>query len=198
MEHNGRKANTKVRRKLQELGNNCPGGTADGPKEGVPSKEASSQLTEEAYPALPGVKFSDGLEEMMDVGAALKRGKGKTQEGRIRKLACSRGDGSSGSTQGECNGQCGGGVCGSWGSGSHLGNRGTQPSRRGKRRAVCIRQWRRVDVAGCLKTQETGSSQHQVTFMQRVSVILHCVLITTPTTITGIMFYCNYLFQENK
>jgi hypothetical protein len=30
------------------------------------------------------------------------------------------------------------------------------------------------------------------------SMIVRCALINTPTTKTGIMIYCNYLFQENK
>ncbi len=68
-------------------------------------------------------------------------------------------------------------MCGSWGNGSHLGSRGTRPARRGKRRAVGIRQWRRIDIAGCVKTQEAGSSQHQALFMHRVSVIVHCIII---------------------
>ncbi len=95
-----------------------------------------------------------------------------------------------------CNGRCRGGVCGPWGKRSHLGSRGTRPARRGKRRAVGIGQCRRIDIAGCLKTQETGSSQHQATFMHRVSVIVHCVVITTPTTMTGIVFYCIICFRK--
>jgi hypothetical protein len=95
-----------------------------------------------------------------------------------------------------CNGRCGGGVRGSWGNGSHLGSRGTRPDRRGKRRSVGIRQWRRIDIVGCLRTQETGSPQHQATFMHRVSVIVHCGIITTPTTITGIVFYCIICFRK--
>ncbi len=82
-------------------------------------------------------------------------------------------------------------MCGSWGNGSHLGSQGTRPAR-----AVGIRQWRRIDVTGCLEIQETGSSQHQVTFMHRASVIVHCVIITTPTTITGIVFYCIICFRK--
>jgi hypothetical protein len=87
-------------------------------------------------------------------------------------------------------------VCVSWGNGSNLGSRGTRPARRGKRWAVGIGQWRRKDIAGCLKIRETGSSQHQATFMHRVSVIVHCVVITTPTTITGIVFYCIICFRK--
>jgi hypothetical protein len=87
-------------------------------------------------------------------------------------------------------------VCGSWGNGSHLGSRGTRPARRGKRRAVGIRQWRRIDITGCLKIQEMGSSQHQATFMHRVSVIVHSVVIIAPTTITGIVFYCIICFRK--
>jgi hypothetical protein len=81
-------------------------------------------------------------------------------------------------------------VCGSWGNGSHLGSRGTRPVRRGKRRAVGIGQWRRIDITGCLKIQKTGSSPHQAMFMHRVSVIVHCVVISASTTITGIVFHC--------
>ncbi len=101
-----------------------------------------------------------------------------------------------GSITSNCNGRCGGGVCGSWGNGSHLGSQGTRPARRGKRQAVDVRQWRRIDIAGCLRTQETGSPQHQAMFMHRVSVIVHCVIITTPTTITGIVFYCIICFRK--
>ncbi len=68
-------------------------------------------------------------------------------------------------------------MCGSFGKGSHLGSQGARPARRGKRRAVGLRQWRRIDVAGWLKTQETGSPHHQETFMHRVSVIVHCVTL---------------------
>jgi hypothetical protein len=95
-----------------------------------------------------------------------------------------------------CNRRCRGGVCGSWGNGSHLGRRGTRPARKGKRRADGIRQWRRIDIVGCLKTQETGSSQHPATFMHRVSVIVHCLVIAVPTTITGIVFYCITCFRK--
>ncbi len=51
-----------------------------------------------------------------------------------------------------CNGRLGGGMCGSWGKGSHLGSWGARPARRGKRRAAGLRQWRRIDVAGWPKT----------------------------------------------
>ncbi len=37
--------------------------------------------------------------------------------------------------------------------------------------AVGFRQWRRIDVAGWPKTQETGSPHLQETFMHRVSVL---------------------------
>ncbi len=85
------------------------------------------------------------------------------------------------------------------GKGSHfgsLGSQGTWPAGRGKRRAVGIRQWRRIDISGCLRKQETGSPQHQATFMHRVCIIVHCVLITTSTTITGIVFYCIICFRR--
>ncbi len=97
-----------------------------------------------------------------------------------------------------CNGRCGGGVCGSWGNGSHLGNRGTRPARRGKRRAVVIRQWRRIDIAGWVKTQEAGSSRHQATFMHRVSVVVHCIIIVTSENHNRNRVLLYYLFQENK
>jgi hypothetical protein len=81
-------------------------------------------------------------------------------------------------------------VCGSRGKGSHLGSRGAWPARRGKRQAVGLRQRGRIDVAEWLKTRETSSSHLQETFIHRVSVIVHCVIISTLTTITGIVFYC--------
>jgi hypothetical protein len=89
-------------------------------------------------------------------------------------------------------------VCGSWGNESHLGSRGTQPARRRKRQAVCIGQRRRIDIAGCLKILETGSSQHQARFMHRVSVIVHCVVhyCTNNPNRNRVLLY--YLFQENK
>jgi hypothetical protein len=158
-------------------------------------EEAGPQLSKEPDPATPGVRFLDGLEEMVDVGAAPSR-VGETQESGGSGPAGSKGNGSPGSTQGECSGRCRGSVCGSWGNGSHLGSQGTQPTRRGKRRAVGIRQWRRIDITGCLKIQEMGSSQHRATFMHSVSVIVHCVVITAPTTITGIVFYCIICFRK--
>jgi hypothetical protein len=88
-------------------------------------------------------------------------------------------------------------VCGSWGKGSHLGSRGARLARRGKKRAVGFRQWRRIDVAGWLKTQETGSSHLQQTVMHRVSVIVHCVaVIQYDHNRNRVSLY--YLFQENK
>jgi hypothetical protein len=92
-------------------------------------------------------------------------------------------------------------MCGPWGKGSHLGSQGSQkarPARRGKRWAVGIRQWRRIDITGCLKTWETGSPQHQATFMHRVCIVGHCILITTSTTKTGIMFQENKSFGSKK
>jgi hypothetical protein len=70
-------------------------------------------------------------------------------------------------------------VCGSWGNGGHLRSRRARPARRGKRQAVGIRQWRRIDIAGCVKAQEASSSQHQATFLHRVSVIVYCIIIDT-------------------
>jgi hypothetical protein len=88
-------------------------------------------------------------------------------------------------------------VCGSWGKGSHLGSRGARPARRGKRWAVGFRQWRRIDVAGWPKTQETGSSHLQETFMHRVSVIVRCVaVIQYDHNRNHVSLF--YLFQENK
>jgi hypothetical protein len=97
---------------------------------------------------------------------------------------------------GSCNGRYGGGMCGSWGKGSHLGSRGARPARRGKRWAVGLRQWRRIDVAEWLKTRETGSPHHQEMFMHRVSVIVQCVIISTLSTITGIVSYCIICFRK--
>ncbi len=97
-----------------------------------------------------------------------------------------------------CNRRCRGDVCGPWGKGSHLGSRGSQrtrPAQRGKRRAVGIRQWRRIDVTECIRTKETGSPQHQATFMHRVCIIV-IMLITTSTTITGIVFDCLICFRR--
>jgi hypothetical protein len=88
-------------------------------------------------------------------------------------------------------------VCGSWGKGSHLGSQGAGPTRRGKRRAVGFRQWRRIDVAGWPKTQEMGSSHLQEVVMHRVSVIVHCVaVIQYDHNRKRVSLY--YLFQENK
>jgi hypothetical protein len=88
-------------------------------------------------------------------------------------------------------------VCGSWGKGSHLGSWGAQPARRGKRRAVGFRQWRRIDVAGWPKKQETGSSHLQEMFMHRVSVIVRCVAVIQYDHNRNRVSMC-YLFQENK
>ncbi len=89
------------------------------------------------------------------------------------------------------------GVCVDPGEkGAILEGGGARPARRGKRRAVGLRQWRRIDKAEWLKTQETGSPHHQETFMHRVNVIVHCVIISTLTTITGIMFYCIICFRK--
>ncbi len=81
-------------------------------------------------------------------------------------------------------------MCESWEKGSHLGSWG-------KRRAVGFRQWRRIDVAGWPKTQETGSPHLQETFLHRVSVIVHCVSgIQHNHNRNRVSLY--YLFQENK
>ncbi len=68
-------------------------------------------------------------------------------------------------------------MCGSWGKGSHLGDRGARPSRKGKGAAVGSRQRRRRDVPTWPLGQETDSSQLQETVMHRVSVIVHCTAI---------------------
>jgi hypothetical protein len=86
-------------------------------------------------------------------------------------------------------------MCGSWGKGSHLGSQGARPARRGKRRAVGFRQWRRIDVMRWLKAQETGSPHLQETFMHRVSVVVHCVE-SYIITITGSRFIV--LFVSGK
>ncbi len=62
------------------------------------------------------------------------------------------------------------------------------------------RQWHRTVEEdrhhGMPQNTGEGSSQHQATFMHRVSVIVHCVVITTPTTITGIVFYCIFCYRK--
>ncbi len=68
-------------------------------------------------------------------------------------------------------------MCGSWGKGSLLRNRGARPSRKGTGAAVGSRQRRRRDVATWLLGQETDSPQLQETVMHRVSVIVHCTAI---------------------
>ncbi len=88
-------------------------------------------------------------------------------------------------------------MCGSWGKGSHLGNRGARPTRRGIRRAVGFRQWRRIDVARWPKTQETGSPHLQETFMHGVSVNVHRVAVIQYDHNRN-HFSLYYLFQENK
>ncbi len=82
--------------------------------------------------------------------------------------------------------------------GGNLGDRGTRPARRGKRRAVGVKQWRRIDIAGCVKTQEAGLSQHQATFMHRLSVVVHCIIIVTSENHNRNHVLLYYLFQENK
>jgi hypothetical protein len=88
-------------------------------------------------------------------------------------------------------------MCGSWGIGSHLGSRGARPTRKGKRLAVGFRQWRKTDIVGWLKTQETGSPHLQEMFMHRVSVIVHCVAVIHYNHNRNRVFVY-YLFQENK
>jgi hypothetical protein len=101
-----------------------------------------------------------------------------------------------GTIGGNCNGQWGGGVCGSWGKGSHLGSRGARPTRRGKRLAVGFRQWRR-DIARWPKTQETDLPHLRETFMHKVSAIVHCMaVIQYNHNRNCVLLYS--LFQENK
>jgi hypothetical protein len=96
-----------------------------------------------------------------------------------------------------CNGQWEGSVCGSWGKGSHLGNRGARPARKGKGPAVGSRQRRRRDIATWTLVQETDSPRLQETVMHRVSAFVRC---------TAVIQYSHdrnhaslyYLFQENK
>ncbi len=96
-----------------------------------------------------------------------------------------------------CNGQWGGGVCGSWGKGSHLRSWGSRPARRGKRLAVGSGQWRGRDIARWPKEQETGSSHLQERFMHRVNAIVHCIaVIQYNHNRNRVLLY--YLFQENK
>ena len=86
---------------------------------------------------------------------------------------------------------------GSWGKGSHLGNRGAQPAREWKGVAIGSRQRRRRDVATWPLGQETDSPQLQETVMHRVSVIVHCVaVIQYNHNRNRVLLY--YLFQENK
>ncbi len=88
-------------------------------------------------------------------------------------------------------------MCGSWGKGSHLGSQGARPATGGKRRAVGFIQWRRIDVAGWPKMQETGSPHLEEMFMHKVSVIVHCVaVIQYDHNRNRASLY--YLFQENK
>jgi hypothetical protein len=92
-------------------------------------------------------------------------------------------------------------VYGPWGNRGHLGSRGsrgTRPARRGKGQTVGIRQWRRVDIAKCLRTQETGSPQHQATFMHRVRIIVYCVSVYCINNHNRNSVLLYYLFQKNK
>jgi hypothetical protein len=105
-----------------------------------------------------------------------------------------------------CKGRCGGGVRGPWGNGGHLGSqgrRGIRPTRMGKGRKVGMGQWRRIDSTKCLRIQETGSPQHQATFMHRV-----CIIAQSMYRALCVNYHINnhnrnhvllyYLFQENK
>ncbi len=80
---------------------------------------------------------------------------------------------------------------------SHLGSRGAWPARRGKQLAVGFGQWRRRDIARWPKTQETGSSHLQETFMHRVSAIVHCIAVIRYNQNRN-RVSLHYLFQENK
>ncbi len=92
-------------------------------------------------------------------------------------------------------------MCGSWGKRKPSWKPGG-PARQEREKAGSWlqtveedRQWRRIDVAGWPKTQETGSSHLQETFMHRVSVIVHCVAVIYMT-ITGIVFHCIICFRK--
>jgi hypothetical protein len=88
-------------------------------------------------------------------------------------------------------------VCGSWGKGSHLGNRGARPARKRKGPAVGSRQRRRRDIATWTLKQETDSQRLQETVMHRVSVFVHCTaVIQYNQDRNRVSLY--YLFQENK
>jgi hypothetical protein len=96
-----------------------------------------------------------------------------------------------------CNGQWEGSVCGSWGKVSHLGNRGAQLTRKGKRPAVGSRQQRRRDIAKWPLVQEMDSPRLQKTVVHRVSAFVHCTaVIQYNHDRNRVSLY--YLFQENK
>jgi hypothetical protein len=59
------------------------GAVAGESEEEAQSEEASQQPTVETCPASPGVKFSDGLEEIVDVGAALRRGRERPRKSEV-------------------------------------------------------------------------------------------------------------------
>ncbi len=89
---------------------------------------------------------------------------------------------------------------GPWGNGGHLGSQGSQgarPTRRGKGRTVGIGQWRRVDVAKCLKSTGDGlvttSSHVYAQTMYHMYIVCQSVALTN---ITGIMFYCIICFRR--
>jgi hypothetical protein len=82
-------------------------------------------------------------------------------------------------------------VCGSWGTGGHLGNQGARPSRKGKGAAVGSRQRRRRDLVTWPPGQKMDSPQLQETVMHRVSVIVHCTAIVyCSIIITGTVSHC--------
>ncbi len=78
------------------------------------------------------------------------------------------------------------------------GGSGDPARQEGKGRTVGIGQWSRGDVAKCLRAQETGSSQHQATFMHRVCVIVYCVSVYCINNHNRNCVLLYYLFQENK
>ncbi len=89
------------------------------------------------------------------------------------------------------------GVCGSWGRGSHLGNRRARPTRRGKGPAVGSRQRRRRDIATWPLVQETDSPRLQEMVMHKVSAFVHCTAVLQYNhNRNHVSLY--YLFQENK
>jgi hypothetical protein len=72
-------------------------------------------------------------------------------------------------------------VHGPWEKRCHIkcgGRRGTRPAKRGGKRTVGIRRWRRLDVSRGWKAQGTGSAQQKTGLMHRVRILcVICALI---------------------